>query len=676
MGDWLRKAACFWQALIVSWQGMNSQCPQCESKYRCIAWARRAYEYLAPRAYTVIMLIALFYTLAVKYFHSRRFTPGDEYLGWILADIACLLTVEALLSLFCSAWPRKWMVRTATIIAAVICTWSIMNAAWLIRTGTQILPRILLSLIRAPVNSLSMVGVNLAQMPTATFILLAPSAIALAFFISCLARPRLPVYDRRRFRIRIIICVMIAATAVIVRPRVLRQGSSQIGSVGLRFNSQLRAVMSLVLPDYRPPLDPKRTIPSFDQFKITLPARSAKHNVVVVVLEGVQYKYTSLADSNSKLTPFMANLAAQGVEFSNMRTSLSHTTKALFALLSGRYPSVSQDIVEAVPAAKPYGGIATILADKLDYRTAFFQSAMGSFEGRPGLVYNLGFQKFWSRDDLDDPNTHVGYLGSDEFAMLKPVTDWIRAEERPFLAVLLCSVTHDPYVVPEWFCTPAKEDVERYRQSIRYTDKFLASLDVELAKLGLADETIFCVVGDHGEAFGEHGVWGHNRIAFDELLHVPFCLRAPFLTEPASKITHPVSSIDMTPTLLGLLGFETESAGFDGRNVLGPVPQDRRVYFAGWMREGPAGFVQGNRKIVHHPTERTASLYDLDADPLELTRIELSDKRMQEVCDEIVAWRTDTVFRPNQLNAGKRVLFDNWHCRWTDRVSSAKYQKQ
>ena len=173
------------------------------------------------------MATALCYTLAVKFFHSRRFTIGDEYLGWILADIACLLAVEALLSLSCSAWPRKWIVRTATSIAAIICTWSIMNAAWLIRTGTQILPRVLLSLIRAPVDSLHIVVVNLAKMPVSAFILLVPSAVALAFLVSCLAHPRVPVYNRKRFRIRIIICVTIAAAAVIARPAVARRGSAQ-----------------------------------------------------------------------------------------------------------------------------------------------------------------------------------------------------------------------------------------------------------------------------------------------------------------------------------------------------------------------------------------------------------------------------------------------------------------
>jgi phosphoglycerol transferase MdoB-like AlkP superfamily enzyme len=47
----------------------------------------------------------------------------------------------------------------------------------------------------------------------------------------------------------------------------------------------------------------------------------------------------------------------------------------------------------------------------LNFRTAFFQSAKGSFEARPGLVYNLGFDKFWARDDLNDPNAFLGGQG-------------------------------------------------------------------------------------------------------------------------------------------------------------------------------------------------------------------------------------------------------------------------
>ena len=644
------------------------------NKYKSVVLSRLR-GFLTPRAYSVIMIAALFCTLAVKLFHSWRYDLLNEYLGWIMADLSVLMAIEVILSLICFRWPKKAVVRLATVFAAVVCTWSVMNAGWLIRTGTQILPRVLLPLIRAPINSFCIVGVNLAKMPAAAVVLLAPSAIALAFFFFVLAKPKLPVYNRRRFIAKIIFCMTIVITAVVARPAIARRGSSQIGSVGLQYNSQLRAVMSLVLSDYRRPPDPKRTIPAFDQLKIEREPQHVKSNVVVVILEGVQYQYTSLANRQNNSTPYLESLASQGIEFSNTRSSLTHTTKALFALLTGRFASVSQDIAEAVPVAKPYASLATILRDKLGYRTAFFQSALGSFESRPGLVHNLGYDDFWARDDSDDPNSFLGYLGCDEFAMLKPITEWIKAEQRPFLLTVLCSVTHDPYEVPEWFGTPEKDLMERYKQAIFYTDKFLAELDVELGNLGIADDTILCVISDHGEAFGEHGLLGHERIAFEEVLRIPFCLRAPFLIETGVRITEPVSSVDLTPTLLGLLGFETESVGFDGVNVLKPGAEDRRVYFSGWMQEGPAGFVEGDRKFIYNPTNKTTCIYNLSTDPKELERIELPEQQDNRLADEIIEWRKKTVFRLDQYRTGKKELFNRWICRWTDRVSSTKRSK-
>jgi len=650
---------------------MASQHLQSGNKYTGVSLSRLQ-GFLAPRAYSVIMLVALFCSLTVKLFHSWRYGLLDEYMGWVMADLSVLIAIEVILSLICYRWPRKAVVRSATIFAAIVCTWSIMNAGWLIRTGTQILPRNLLPLVRAPVSSLFIVGVNLAKMPATAVILLAPSAIALAFFIFVLAKPKLPVYNRRRFVDRIIFCLVIVITAVVVHPAIARRGSSQIGSVGLRYNSQLRAVMSLVLPDYRRLPDPKRIIPAFDQLKIEQQPQHVKSNVVVVILEGVQYQYTSLSNKQNHSTPYLESLASQGIEFLNTRSSLTHTTKALFALLTGRFASASQDIAEAVPVVKPYVSLATILRDKLGYRTAFFQSALGSFESRPGLVYNLGYDDFWARDDSDDPNSFLGYLGCDEFAMLKPVTEWIKAEQRPFFLTVLCSVTHDPYEVPEWFATLAKEPLERYKQAIFYTDKFLLELDVKLGSLGLADNTIFCVIGDHGEAFGEHGLLGHERIAFDEVLRIPFCLRAPFLAETGVRIAEPASSIDLTPTLLGLLGFETEPVGFDGVDVLKPGSENRRVYFSGWMQEGPAGFIEGDRKFIYDPMNKTTCIYNLSIDPKELERIELPEQQSKKLADEIIEWRRSTVFRLDQKRTGKKELFNRWNCNWTDRVSSTE----
>jgi len=600
----------------------------------------------------------------------------SEYFSWILADISFLLAIELVLSIICFRWPGKWVMRITTILAAVICTWSVMNAGWLIRTGTQILPRVLLSVIRAPVNSLCIVGVNLAKMPLAAVVLLAPSAVALAFFFYALARPSLPVHTRRRFIVRSVIYILIILAAVVARPMVVKRGSSQSVSVGLRYNAQLRAVMSFVMPGYRRMPEPQRIVPSSEKVQIALSTgERIEQNVLIVVLEGVQRHYTSLAGPECDLTPYLVRLAQEGVEFTKMRSSLTHTTKALFALLTGRFPSVSQDIAEAVPVRKPYASVATILRDKLGYRTAFFQSAMGSFESRPGLVHNLGYDKFWARDDCCDPNSFVGYLGCDEFAMLGPITKWIKSDGKPFFLTVLCSVTHDPYEVPAWFGTEAKEPLGRYQEAISYTDSFLAALDVELARLGLTDKTILCVVGDHGEAFGEHGLLGHERIPFEEVLRIPFCIRAPFLLDAGRRITSPASSVDLAPTLLRLLGFQVETAGFDGVDLLGTVPDDRKVYFSGWMQEGPAGYVSGSRKFTYNPADETAAMYDLASDPNEQERLELPESLSQQVAHDIISWRENSVFRLNQQKAGRMLVYEEWLCRWTNRVSAAKRKR-
>ncbi|MBN2183135.1 MAG: LTA synthase family protein [Sedimentisphaerales bacterium] len=635
---------------------------------------RRFYiGFILSRAYSVLIIAALLCTLIVKLFHALRYHLLGEYLGWVMADISFFLIIEVILALICYRWPKKWVVRIAILVAAVICTWSVMNAGWLIRTGHQILLRHFLSLIRSPVNGFCMIGVNLVKMPKASFLLLGPSALALVFFFYVLVKTTLPSYNKKRLTVRIAFSIVICLLAVAARPVLAKHGSRQASSFELQCNSQLRAVFNLAASEYVRAPEPERKIPKHDEINVSFSGQRIRENIIVVVLEGVQYRHTSLSGDPNDLTPFLKKFAGQGVEFPNMRSSLTHTTKALFALLTGRYPSSSHDIAEAVPVNKPYASIATILDEGLGYRTAFFQSAKGDFECRPGLVYNLGFQKFWSRDDLVDQDSFVGYLGCDEFSLLEPVSEWIKSDDRPFFLAIMCSVTHDPYEVPEWFGMPAKEPIDRYKQTISYTDDFLAALDVEIAKLNLSDKTIFCIVGDHGEGFGEHEQLGHERISYDEVLRVPFCLRAPYLIDPNSIIDSKVSSVDVTPTLLGLLGFDVRKGRFDGVNVLKPIAADRKVYFSGWMREGPAGYVQNNRKYAFNPIDKRTSVYDLEADPGELNEIEISETKAKEIADGIMAWRKGTIFKIDQEQSGRKKVFDEWLCKWTDRKSKAKY---
>ncbi|MCL5280550.1 MAG: LTA synthase family protein [Planctomycetes bacterium] len=643
---------------------------------------------LAPRAYSVIVIVALLCNLAVKLFHAARSGLLREYPSWIYTDIAVLLTIEAALAVIVYRRPTKAVIRGVLILAAVVCTWSVMNAGWVIRTGTQILPMELWPLIRDPLNISWIIIINLTRMPGAAAVLLVPSALALAWFLPTLARAAPPDYKAGRFRIRVILSLAVALAALGGDAAVSSLGSTPVAATGLRFNCQLRAVLAFILPEYRHVgrSDFKyatRQLPRYDEMKAKGTSQRVSHNVVIVVLEGIQYDSTSLALEQGGIapqtgglaggpTPYLSTLAAQGASFTNARAVVTHTTKALFALLTGRVPSASQDISETMPVDRPYASLATILRQGLGFRTAFFQSAKGTFESRPGLVHNLGFDKFWAREDLNDPNQFIGYLGSDEFALLGPMRDWIRSRDKPFLLVVLCSVTHDPYQVPSWFGEKLRDQGERYLQTVSYTDRFLAALDVELANLHLAEDTILCVVGDHGEGFGEHQIMGHERLGFEEVLRVVLCLRAPSLVEPGTRITAPVSSMDLTPTILGLLGFDLDGMGFDGADALRPLPGDRKLYFSGWMHQGPAGFVQGDRKFIYDPDRGTVTMYWLKMDPLELAGTELSQAQAQEISDEIMAWRKATIFRPETGRHGNTELFGAWLWKDNGRVSRIK----
>jgi hypothetical protein len=484
---------------------------------------------------------------------------------------------------------------------------------------------------------------------------------------------------------RVLASLAIALAALSTGKAVASLGSTPIGAAGLQFNCQLRAVLALVLPDYRHIgrhefKNASRELPRGDEVRTHAGLARANRNVVIVVLEGIQYDHTSLAaeqgglapqmgDRIRGLTPHLADLAGQGALFVNARATVTHTTKALFALLTGRVPSAAQDIAETAPVERPYASLATILANARSYRTAFFQSAKGTFESRPGLVHNLGFDRFWAREDLNDPNQFVGYLGSDEFAMLRPIGDWINSDSRPFLLVVLCSVTHDPYEVPAWFGAKAKDWPERYQQTVAYTDRFIAALDEQLTGLHLGEDTIFCVAGDHGEGFGEHRIMGHERLGFEEVLRIALCLRAPMLIEPGTRVTDPVSSTDLTPTILGLLGIDTGPMDFDGADALKPLPTDRQVFFSGWMQEGPAGFMRRDHKYIYDPDRGTVTLYRLKADPLELSGIPVPQAEAQGISEQIVAWRKATILRPATNRNGNRELYSTWLWKDSGRVS-------
>ncbi|MBK8979904.1 MAG: sulfatase-like hydrolase/transferase [Planctomycetes bacterium] len=97
-----------------------------------------------------------------------------------------------------------------------------------------------------------------------------------------------------------------------------------------------------------------------------------------------------------------------------------------------------------------------------------------------------------------------------------------------------------------------------YLASTSYTDALVGRVLTELARLGLADNTIVVVWGDHGWHLGEHDFWGkHNTL--DNALRIPLIIRLPRsmrdpAVAPGQATAAMVESVDIYPTLCELTG--------------------------------------------------------------------------------------------------------------------------
>ena len=65
-------------------------------------------------------------------------------------------------------------------------------------------------------------------------------------------------------------------------------------------------------------------------------------------------------------------------------------------------------------------------------------------------------------------------------------------------------------------------------------DDCLLGLDAELGRFlgelrasGLLDDTWVVITSDHGEEFGEHGIFGHGASLYNQVTHVPLILIPP-----------------------------------------------------------------------------------------------------------------------------------------------------
>jgi hypothetical protein len=340
-------------------------------------------------------------------------------------------------------------------------------------------------------------------------------------------------------------------------------------------------------------------------------------NVLVLILESTRADRFPWVDApeDAARAPNLAALAAQSVAFTDTYAGVTHTSKALVSLLCGVHPRLNMAITEAAPGGLPARCLPQLLGEA-GWRSLFVQPALGAFEDRPGLIANMGFERGLYKEDLDAlaPGAfeHTGYFGLDEYAALEPALGWLEEGEGPWLLALLTASTHHPFQAPGRPSPRDPEDEEpSYLEALAYVDGFIGELMGRLEAGGYLEDTLIVVVGDHGEAFGEHGRRYHNIVPYQEGVRVPLLLSGPGVGPP--RVDGALrSQVDLLPTVLALVGQEWEGA-LPGRSLLGEGRAE--ALSSCWLTDYCLALVQGDRKTIYHYGYHPTQVFDLAADP-------------------------------------------------------------
>lgn len=118
-----------------------------------------------------------------------------------------------------------------------------------------------------------------------------------------------------------------------------------------------------------------------------------------------------------------------------------------------------------------------------------------------------------------------------------------------------------------------------YLACVRYVDRQVGRVLTELDRLGLANNTLVVVWGDHGWHLGDSAIWGKHT-PLERAVRSTLLMRVPGMTQPGTSTTALVETIDLFPTLLDVCGpnFTQTHYPLDGMS-LRPVlekPRDER----------------------------------------------------------------------------------------------------
>ncbi|QFF99907.1 LTA synthase family protein [Psychrobacillus glaciei] len=304
-------------------------------------------------------------------------------------------------------------------------------------------------------------------------------------------------------------------------------------------------------------------------------------NVIYLHLESFQNFLINYKLNGEEVTPFLNSLTKDRntMYFDNFfhQTGQGKTSDAEFMLENSIF-GLPQGSAFITKAQNTFQAAPSILKD-YGYSSAVFHGNNGSFWNRNEIYKSFGFDHFYDASYYDtSSSTDMAEYGLLDKPFYEQSESLLSALPQPFYAKFITVGNHFPYDMNQDLVTIDKGNtgdasVDDYFQTARYTDEAIKQAFDQLKKLGLYDNSMIVLYGDHYGISDNHNkamgkVMGKEITPYDSanLQRVPLFIHVPGM-EGGTNHTYG-GQTDLLPTLLHLLGIDTEQFVQFGSDLL------------------------------------------------------------------------------------------------------------
>jgi len=360
--------------------------------------------------------------------------------------------------------------------------------------------------------------------------------------------------------------------------------------------------------------------------KIDNPGPSRRLNVVVVLEESLGSDLVgTLQPRPESLTPSFDALTSEGTLLTQAFSTGNRTVRAIEATTSSLPPLPGESIVRRDNSVGLFT-LPSLLASQ-GYQTMFVYGGRALFDGMGTYLQKNGVDRLVDQSQYPDGTFTTAWGVCDEaiFTKALEVMDEVHAQGKPFYSLVLSVSNHRPFTFPQ---DHIKEEKRFHRREnvVRYADWALGRFMAQAKSHAFYRDTLFVLMGDHGAR-----VYGASEIPLPSY-EVPILFIGPGV--PAgTRLETLASSLDVPPTILGILGLDYESKFF-GHDVLRTPPEQGRAL----MTHGSEiALMRGGRMAVLGLRE-SATLYEVDAAKDEIAKAKAVDPAGQELIEDAIAY--------------------------------------